>query len=90
MGVDASRDLARLAKMPPLARALRAEELRLEALEIIGRLADVRAQAIAELIAAGGRPADIARQLGVTPPVVTKALNRAGSCRPVSAETAGP
>lgn len=80
--MDASRDLARLAKMPPLARALRAEELRFEALEIIGRLADVRAQAIAELVAAGGRPAGIARQLGVTPPVVTKALNRAGSCRP--------
>ena len=64
--------------MPPLARALRAEELRLEALEVIGRLADVRALAIAELVDGGARPADIARQLGVTPPVVTKALIRAG------------
>lgn len=71
-----------MAKMPPLARALRAEEFRLEVLEIIGRLADVRAEAIAELFDGGTRPAEIARQLGVTPPVVTKALNRTESPRP--------
>lgn len=77
--MDTATTLARLAKMKPLARARRAEELRLEALELIARLADIRAQAITEAVAAGTRPAEVARQLGVTAPVVTKALKRAGS-----------
>lgn len=77
--MDTDRTIARLNKMEPLARARRAEELRLDALNLIAQLADIRAGAIADAVAAGTRPAEVARQLGVTGPVVTKALKRIGA-----------
>ena len=60
----------------PLFRALQATEAMDGHLAAIARLADDRALAVRELLEGGLTRAEVARQLGVTPAVVTKILKR--------------
>jgi DNA invertase Pin-like site-specific DNA recombinase len=58
------------------ARARRATEEMDKHLSAIARLADERAVAIRELLDHGFTRSEVARQLGVTPAVITKILRR--------------
>lgn len=60
----------------PLARALAAGRAMAALSKDIEGLSDLRAAAIAELVASGVRRSEVARRLGVTPAIVTRALAR--------------
>jgi hypothetical protein len=65
-------DLRRLSRLDPIARAIRARALVDVAKAVLSATAD---DAVAAAVAETG-PAQVARDLGVTPPAVTKALVR--------------
>lgn len=71
-------------RVDPFARARRAIEEMEHHLAEIARLADERALAIQELLDRGLTRSEVARQLGVTPPVITKILKRPVVDRPVT------
>ncbi|MGH9037938.1 MAG: hypothetical protein ACRD0O_19445 [Acidimicrobiia bacterium] len=60
----------------PWVRARQATEEMEQHLDALARLADERAIAVRELLGRGLTRSEIARQLGVTPAIITKILKR--------------